>query len=56
MFGFGGRTASCNTVFATLAKMEAIGTRRKYLEHYTKPYAGAARPCADYGVVAGAHL
>jgi hypothetical protein len=30
MRGSGGRTASYNTVFATLAKMQAVGTRRKY--------------------------
>jgi hypothetical protein len=28
--GSGGRTALYNTVFATLAKIEAVGTRRKY--------------------------
>lgn len=34
MSGSGGRTASHNTVFATLAKMDAVRTRRKYPQRY----------------------
>ncbi|WP_045576840.1 hypothetical protein [Desulfosporosinus sp. I2] len=36
MRGSEGRTASYNTVFATLAMMDAVGTRRKYPQRYLK--------------------
>lgn len=46
---FAGHTASYNTAFTKLAKMNVVGTLRECPERYLQCHRIAARPCADQG-------